>query len=222
MKFKTTVLLAGGLLAAAGSFAQISKGTLFLGGSAGYNSDEGESEMSKNKSSNFGATISFGKAVGINKIAGIFIGYNTSSAEQEYNANSKNVSKTKAPNAGFFYRQYFPLSTKWYLFGNASAGYYDSRSENKFNGQLQNKNSGKSIAAGITPGISFQASKRLHIETSLLDIFRIGYGSGKGKAYDASGNVVSTLKSNSFSASANLSAFNNINIGLRWMIPPRK
>jgi len=178
--------------------------------------------MSKNKSTNFGATISVGKAIANNRIVGIFVGHNSISSEQEYNVNSKNESKTKAPSAGIFYRQYFPLSTKWYLFGNASVGYYDSRSETKFNDQLTNKNSSKAIAAGITPGISFQASKRLHIETSLLDIFRVGYGSGKNKVFDASGNVVSTLKSNSFSASANLSAFNNINIGLRWMIPPRK
>ena len=109
------------------SNAQISKGSTFLGGSVNVysNSSKDENPASiEDKSSSWGIRPQFGKAIATNKILGIFLNYSTSEnqyASYPYSGTfpispTKFNSENTSYGGGFFYRQYYLLSNRFFPF----------------------------------------------------------------------------------------------------------
>lgn len=219
---KITLLSLAFILFAFVSNAQITKGSTFLGGSLGGST--GNQEISgtdqENSVGNWNLSLQFGKAVAPNRIAGIFA--NTFHGKSKSSiASSSSEYENHSYGGGIFYRRYFNLSSKWYLFGDGNLGFSSSIAKDKLNGALSDKIKTWSLGLFITPGISFAAGPRLHIETSLNSLFGINYAHSRRNVYQPNGFISNTVTSDQLGASANLSGFSNINFGLRWIIPSK-
>lgn len=204
------------------SNAQISKGSVFLGGSFNgfsYSLKEDAAPNYESKNSGFGILPQIGKAIGTNKIVGISFGYNQSTNESTFNSRKE---KTTGYSAGIFYRRYYPLSTRFYLFGQGLVAWNRNKESQEINNILQRTTDYNNINFSITPGISYAASKKLHLEASLNQIASVGYSVGKSKGYNANGTVAGTSTQKSFGISGNGNGFSNITIGLRWILPSKK
>ena len=198
--------------------AQVQKGSLFLGGSLSGGSNSYESATISNKNSNWSFSPQIGKAIDLNKIIGvqIFVGGNTEESSTGGTTLNKNVST--AYGLGVFYRQYFPLAAKWALFGNAGVDGRYGTGATKANGIKTSENNGWALVAAITPGISYKAGKCIWLEAALNNLLGINYSSNKLNTINENGQVIATAKQNNFNTGINISGFNSIAIGLRWII----
>lgn len=201
--------------------AQITKGSTFLGGSLGYSSNSNEDNNSsgiKNESSNWSLRPQFGKAIRTNKIIGVFANYGSSKTEQTQGVNSLE-NKDRTYGGGIFLRNYYPLSSRFYLFGEGSAGVGFTKSEGINNAVVYGRGNTTLLFASITPGISFAAGRKVHLEASLNSLVSAGYSVSKTSTYDATGTQINSGKSKQFNAGVNANGFSNLSIGLRWILP---
>jgi hypothetical protein len=220
---KKITLLTAVLFFAILSHAQITKGSTMIGGSVGANSnqEDDDDQNRKGKNNQWGAGIDVGRFFANNKAVGLFLNYNHGLSKTEISGSFpySTESEFNSWGGGFYYRQYFPLSAKWYLFGQADLGYANYVAENKLDGKRTSKTKGWNTAVSITPGVSFAAGRKLFIESSFSDLFDVHYGKSKGKDYSPTGTVIGTSKGKSFGVHGNLSGLNNIYFGLRWILP---
>jgi len=203
------------------SNAQISKGSTFLGGSVSFSTGESENENTstyKNEGSSFSIRPQFGKAISTNKVLGVFLNYGNSNYKQ-VSGTSSTDEKSKFYGGGIFLRNYYPLSSRFYLFGEGNLGVNFSDLERRNNSTLSSEDKTTSIGLAITPGISFAAGKKLHLEASLNNLFSMQYSSSKTKYYNGNGTLSSSIKGNGFNVAANANGFSGISIGLRWILP---
>jgi hypothetical protein len=229
---KKLLALAVGISVIQISQAQISKGSLFLGGSLGFGNFNNKSTQinpsgssQENKNNSWAIRPQIGRAFGENKILGIFVeigGQTTENIQGTVNQ----TQKSNFYGGGFFYRQYYPLGKRFFLHGEAALGVEFSKSTSRFVdgtvNRLQSDNKGTAIGLSIAPGISFAASRKLFLEASLNSVLSASYQSSKGTGYNFQGNPSFNQESNGFGFTANANGFSNISIGLRWILPTKK
>lgn len=166
--------------------AQIKKASLLLGGRFGINSSSdkftapGGNTSSKYKNLIF--NISAGKSFNENK----FIGF--TGGVLFYGLNNNNTSfldqKTSGFNAGVFYRQYIPLGSKFYFFGESVLRYnQNNTAEKDYTGNKINSIKFNSIGLGLNPSIAYNVTKKLFLEISMPDLISAGYSSDVRKNY---------------------------------------
>lgn len=198
--------------------AQVQKGSLFLGGSLSVGSNKYESTSTINKNSSWTISPQIGKAIDLNKIIGLQIYVSGTAEESSTGGMAFNRNVSTAYGLGVFYRQYFPLAAKWAMFANAGIDVRYGSGETKSNGIKSGENNGWVFSAAITPGISYKAGKSIWLEAALNNLFLINYSSEKQNSIDQNGQTFSTIKRNSFNTGVNLSGFNSIAVGLRWIL----
>jgi outer membrane immunogenic protein len=207
------------------SNAQIVKGSTFLGGSlsfGGSSSKDQNTSTQEAKSSGWSIGPQIGKAIATNKVVGLFLNYSYSNYESGSGAQlQQRPSSTYG--GGIFYRRYYPLPSGFYLFGEASLGTSVGNDEQKYGGILQNKTQRTSIGFGITPGIAYAASSKLHLEASLNSLANLYYQWAKTTTYPQTpGGVTYLSTQKQFGAAANANGTSGITIGLRWILPSKK
>jgi hypothetical protein len=204
------------------SQAQITKGSTFLGGSFSFGGGSGESENPPNpKSENFGWTFrpQSGKAISTNKVLGLFL--TAGSDKTEYRTGvSKSITKSSSYGGGVFLRQYHPLSSRFYLFGDGSLGVAFTKYERKDSTVFAWEDKITNIGLSITPGISFAASQRLHLEAALNSLVSMSYSSSE-RTYGFSGATPTKENNRYFSVGANANGFSGLSVGLRWIFPSK-
>ena len=203
-KFCLVFMGAASMLAINSASAQIAKGSVMLGGNVGFNTSKNEA---------FGTTVrkenSFyiSPAVGVAIKENLFVG-----GDLAYRSNTQeNNGAGKTTNNGFgigaFVRQYKNLGKSgFYLFGQGRLGADITHVKSG----STTTNNGFAIGLGLTPGISYAVNSKLHLETSLANLFSVGYNSSKNKGAD--------IKSNSFSADVNLGSLQQWNVGIRFIL----
>ena len=203
--------------------AQISKGSTFLGGSLGFNSASSKNDNqfpSESKLSGWSIRPQFGKAIRENRIFGVFLDFGRSSSE---NTNGGQIQKEdfSGYGGGVFYRRYFPFSSRFLLFGEGSLGLNIGSGEREQNNVLRSEIERTSVGAGVTPGLSFAAGKRVYLEASLNSLFNINYQSEEQKDLATNGSVVNTRTNKQFGLGFNANGFSALSVGLRWILPAR-
>ncbi len=186
---KTICLTIASLCIAFISQAQISKGSTFLGGSLNFsgNSVKDDANPINNSSTHsFGVSPQFGKAINTNAVLGVFLNYYRYTSESTIGTQTAKNSYD-AYGGGVFYRRYYPFAKRFYLFGEASTGFSYGNTGYTNNSVLSGKSKPVSVAASLTPGLSFAASKNLHLETSLNQFVSFYYRRYKGYSYNSSG-----------------------------------
>lgn len=227
MRKITFVTVASMVLFVFNATAQITKGAAFLGGSLGVTNSKSETTVGvndyKDKTTSWFFSPQIGRAVGENKIAGIFLQISGSNVDANLFTNPYNKEKTSGFGGGFFYRFYVPLNKRFFVLGETALGANSSSQERKTDAKLYSENKTTAISLSAVPGIAFRATKSLYLETSLSNLLVLSYYSSKTDFYDQSaGSVYQTNKVRQFNASANTSGFSNIAIGIRWIFPAKK
>lgn len=195
------------------SKAQISKGSIFLGGSFGVSTQTSDNDLNdwdvKNNNYNFSPAL--GKVIKDNWVFGVELnvgGYHNKNGLTSYN-------KLFTTGAGVFWRRYFEVLNKFYLFGHARAG-VSYTTEDIQSGSQHTDVKGYGIAASIAPGLSYAIKKKIHLEMSLNSLANISYA--HKKAEFSSPIDFSTSKINEFNVGSNLFSQSGYSVGIRFFL----
>ena len=197
--------------------AQISKGSLFLGGNINfYSSDNSADDNSIGyKQDVFTVSSVIGKVIKNNLVLGAGLGYSHTKYRQGP-TNIPNDQKSNGYSGNVFLRKYMGLGKNFYIYLESALGArYDKSDNSPIN--LNNNYKTISVSLGVTPGISYAISKKLQIETGFNQLLSIGYSHEKGNK-NPSYSV--PYKTNTFSVSTgfNNSYFSSIFFGFKLFL----
>ncbi len=195
------------------SSAQISRGSVLLGGDLSFGSQKGNTtstNLNDYSSSNFIFAPSIGKAIKDNLVLGgmLTYGHQQNSNDQGGGNNSKSTGDTYG--LGVFLRKYFPLGKGFSFFTEAQlAGYMI---ENKTDGTLTGKT--ENLTFAFSPGVAYGISRRVQLELGLPEFFSATYSHNKSLNAGIDYNIV-----NSFSMGTDLAAsFQSLDIGIKFLL----
>ena len=214
---KLLLLTIGLTSIAIASQAQISKGTVLLGGnisgSTNKETSSGSSNEYKNRALHLSPSIGF--ATSNNKVWGFNASYGSSRSKFE----DITSSEYNRYGGGIFYRRYATLGKGFFLFGEANAGYAYSK-QKVFTGpigQLETRTVRTDMAnLSVHPGIAYAVHKNFHLEVAINNIANLGYSHQK---ITTIGNGFGTSTTNKgFSFDSNISNNNPFSIGFRFAL----
>jgi len=193
--------------------AQISKGSLFLGGNISGSTVKTESTQPNVTSKQNGLTISpvIGFAVKENLVFGADASYSFFKTDQVY---GQYTQKQYSYGAGVFLRKYKPIGKGFYLFLQGRlGGRYD---ENKYTPGVSANNTKRfTTTFGGYPGVSYAINRKLQLETGFNNLLSLNYYHETGKNLDGSGY---SYKSNGFNIATSLDNLSSLYIGFRLLI----
>lgn len=235
MKRKFIALAMAGMLIGAISFAQIPKGSLLIGGSAGFGSYKENAIRSQPYYSNstikhrsHSVSPSFGMAVKDNLIIGADITYEEQTQKVNYtypymgpvvlpyfqNKKYKNYSK----GGGVFVRQYWGIARNFYVFGQGRLGFAITRNEY---GQATNPSAtflkGWNVNASVYPGLSYAISKKVHLESTFFNLLTLQY-QNQNNTSDPEVGVAAPYKRTQFSVSSSFDNATAFSLGVRVLL----
>ena len=192
--------------------AQISKGSVFIGGQiSGFSSKNNNGSVTQ-KQSNFYISPAVGIAIKQNLIAGIDVTYSRSINDYGSGGNPVNTY-----GGGIFLRKYVPLSMRFNFFIQGRLGYsYDKRE----NGSGTNYTVAKTNNVGLSiyPGVAFALTKTLYVEAGFNNMALLSY---YHYSYNQP-NIPAPVKNTSSNFTYNTSVSNtNFSFGLRFIIPKK-
>jgi hypothetical protein len=200
--------------------AQIKKGGIWLGGQLNFYSQHNNYTQPNNyttNNSNFSISPSIGKAIKDNLVAGIDLAYNYGKTSLSNIYSSTAYQATNNFGVGVYLRKYAPLGKNFYLFGQGRLGGTSLDTEVKDQSAVYSSNKGYSIDLGFYPGISYQVSKRVQLETGLNNLFDINLQHVVSKQFNA-GSVSAASTSNTFLVSSSLSSLVSLTLGFRVLL----
>ena len=191
--------------------AQLTKGSTWLGGTAGYSSNSSESQFAaRTKTRAININPAVGKVVKPNLVAGIELAYNSS---KETRNGSPFEVKNRSYGGGLFARKYIETFKRLYLFAHGGVG------ATVINGDVISSLPANSETKGwqgnisLYPGVSYMLTSRIFLEAAFINLFTLSYANSKTTILD------DVYKNSSFSANANLNNAANFGIGIRFIIP---
>jgi hypothetical protein len=203
--------------------AQIEKGSLLIGGNFGFGSDKTEADnIDLSKQTNYNIYPVLGFAVKQNLIAGIMLGYGYSEDKFLYNVPVQTTREQTAVSGAVFLRKYFPLSNKFYAYGQGNAGYQHFKNE-------QQRSPGKETfkqkiySLNFAPGIAYELSKNFHLEAGFSELIVLYYNTKES----IQENTIlpgsrSETKSEGFGLQGSAYSSNQFIIGFRILLNKRK
>jgi hypothetical protein len=200
--------------------AQITKSSVYLGGSIGASTTKLEysNTSTDGKSPWLSINPTVGVAIKDDLIAGINLTY-THGKTENFNNNQNN--ERNGYGAGVLLRKYYPLSNRFYLFGESGLGYFHQKWE-----YLQTPgynytsvNNQNSISANLFPGLAIHVTKSFYFEAAFNNLIQIGY-SGLTLTSNSFGST-STTKQKDFYIQSSLTNGSYLNIGVRFIIPKK-
>ncbi len=207
--------------------AQITKGSTFLGGSVNIYSNKEESTNSDvtRKATSWSLRPQLGKVIAENKVAGLFLNIGRSIDKQTSQPSNLAETKSSLYGGGVFYRRYYSLSRQFFLFGEGGLGVNwvkeDRRNNNGATNFIYHKTKSTDVNLSLIPGISFAATRKLHIEAGFSNLINLTYQTSSITEFSAPNTEHRRLKAQRFIANANANAFSSIILGLRWILPAK-
>lgn len=199
------------------SYAQINKGTVWIGSNFSYDHDKLKPDQSTIDREMRTVSIlpSFGVAIKENLVLGIFGNYTNARRELHSDYYSKTDEKTYG--GGLFVRRYIPVFKRFYMYGEGRLGYNKSESEENWaygSSYGSNKLKGWETGLTFTPGIAYGVTRTILLEAGFASLFNARYKSTETKSEPYS--QLHTLKS--FTAGVNLENISAFYIGFRFLI----
>jgi hypothetical protein len=200
--------------------AQITKGSFYLGGSIGASSTKQENSNSpvEGKSKWLSVNPAVGIAVKNNLIAGVDLNYlhYTTREFQNSQDNDRN-----GYGAGIFLRKYFPISNRFYVFGQTGIGYFSQKNEylQSTGYSYTSTNEQHSVSANIYPGVAIHVFKSFYLDAAFNNLLQIGYSTSTSTRN--SNGSTDTWKQKDFGIQSSLSNASYLNIGVRFIIPKK-
>ena len=218
MKKIFTLLIACIFFFATSTHAQINKGSTLIGGTLDLSSNNLKNpDSSLSKQTYFSISPSIGFALNTNTILGFSLLYKINTGN-----GSLYPFKTKDNlyGAGMFLRKYQTLFNKFYLFGEGNFMFDYETYNYTVHEIIQSEYDSKaySFSLNLTPGVAYTLTRKWQLEAGLQNLLAIGYTSSKETS--KSNLVNPDFKETGFAlnSSFNPTTFNNIFIGLRFLI----
>ncbi|HEV7622331.1 MAG TPA: hypothetical protein VGO09_11380 [Flavisolibacter sp.] len=206
---KSILFLAGFFIIILSAQAQITKGSILLGG--GFSFSTANSifpNTPDSKLTQFTISPSVGLAVKDNSVVGIFFIYS-------HARDNDNLQNNKFYEAGAYWRKYLPLGKSFYFFTNTQLTYLYGEWKYTTIDNLQLLKQ-STINIGIYPGVTYALNKKFHLEASLPNLINLGYTHTENFSSGTTGQT--SYKQNSVALYTNLSASNPFNFGFRFVI----
>lgn len=210
------VFIAAGLA----SNAQITKGSILLGGNIGFSTQTYNANSPNEQKTTFlSAVPNYGWAVKDNTVLGFDLDY----GYQSYNYPGSDKSTSNTYGAGIFLRNYKNLGGRFYLFGQGGLdGSYTTTKDINLSAtpttEIDTK--GYSLAIDFYPGIAYLVGNRLMLETGFPDIFYARYNHSQ-QQMPVPGNPGTETSSNGFSIGSSLNNSYTLSVGLRLLLASR-
>ena len=198
---------------------QIKKQSFLLGGQGYYVTEKNYTTNFKQEFKSGIISLAMGKAYKENKVIGINFSF---SPWRQVDSDSGNDTLNNFSNRfefGTFYREYRKLAKDLYIFGQLDASFITAKQRDNFSNagnftEVKTTYQGGSVS--LTPGISYQLFKRMHIELSIPNIIRVQYLSAKIRSDDP----LINLNKNQFlfnSSISNATPLGNLAVGFRFI-----
>jgi hypothetical protein len=178
---KKIYALSLGLMACTLTHAQISKGSIVLGGNLSYdnqanNADYGSGSSNVLKSNTLNINPSIAKAIRDNLLLGVDLSYLHGSSTNNGNG-AAGTSALNGFSVGFFFRRYKPIGSGFSLFGQAelSGGYTHNHATNQVGSPTDDITNTGSGALNFYPGIAYALNRHWQIETGLANFLTVSY-----------------------------------------------
>ena len=191
--------------------AQIKKGSILLGGQLYYSNSKTQSENINQKSENGTIGVSLGKAFRENSVVGFNFSFSPTRQTALFSGSDTFDVTYNRFNIGAFFRKYKQLGKDFYFFGQVDGAYITSNQKHDYvaaGGNVKSTQRGGFVA--LTPGISYQIFKKMHLELTLPNILSLQYLVTK---VDSEIQQANDYKTEEFSFYSNL----NNNTGLGWL-----
>lgn len=159
------------------ALAQIKSGATLLGGNISVNSSKvSNNSNAESKGHNLFVQVSAGYAFKTNTVAGLVIGLVDGKSE----GTNSETATNKGFAGGLFYRAYKPLANKWYWFLQGNALYSNSKNTTDDLGTINDRTvKSNAVSLGVTPGVSYQLTKRLQAELAIADLASLQFQQSK-------------------------------------------
>ncbi len=194
--------------------AQISKGSILIGGNLSLGTSTTKYQTYEIDNNYLSINPAIGVAIKENSVLGISLSY--SMYTQKNTLLNAYKEDANAYGGGLFYRQYKSLSNRFYLFGEAGAGYYNTKVTREAPDFIQIfKNN--SVNLNLYPGITYAVSKRFHLEAALHNLLNLNYSSAKTTTMGSA--PTSETKTDGFSFMTNVGTGVPLSLGFRFVIP---
>jgi len=189
------------------SHAQISKGSVWLGGNLGFNT----SNDYYTKSSAYNIYPAVGFAFKNNNVSGLELRFGGSHFESKYD-----TSKSTTKGIGLWDRQYWTIIKRLYVFADFK-GSYDATKDDQGSAIGNSMHStGWIVGLSASPGISFGVTKWFYLESGFNNLFYFNYNKKNNTSIDQSGKT--TYDSHSASGGINLDGESAFVVGVRFLI----
>lgn len=195
------------------SQAQITKGSILLGGGASYIKQQSESGTSENDYNSLYINPAVGLAVNEKWVVGISGGFSTSKSKP---STPTQKDESNGYSGGVFARRYATLGKNFFLFGNGDAQYSQSTRKQIFNTDQSRSSVSKTIAVSVAPGIAYAISKRFHLEASLSNLISLSYNKEEIDNFTLGSST--TSESKAFGIATNLNPSSSLSIGFRIIL----
>jgi hypothetical protein len=189
------------------SEAQITKGSLLLGGNISFSSqNEAQPQGSAYtpQSSVFFISPTIGKAIKDNLVAGFGLNWQHAQSNEDDGLGGIAKVTTDIFGLGFFLREYTPLSTRFSFFVQEGlGGNFDTGAAQDTTTFTQ-----YGVTLSLNPGIAYKASRKVQLEITFQDLFSFDYQHDKTGSYT----------SNSFSGGVSTPNLQNVSLGFKFLL----
>lgn len=215
MKFNYTLTIGALLLISSTMQAQIKKGSILLGGSIQYSNSTGEEipDIGKDKIRSISIGPAIGYALKDNLVLGLELGYSHSKS----NIDDRDF-KASGYAGAVFLRQYWNITSRFYAFANAEAGYDRSKGKlvRKDNVSYQAKTKIWTLNASLTPGIAYAVNEKVMLESTFFPLLNVQYG--KSDSQQTDNNYSSQHTTKQFRANSSLTNGQTFSLGIRFLL----
>jgi len=204
------------------SQAQITKGSILLGGSIGLSNGKSVTGNNNSRSTNVYINPTAGIAIKENWIVGISAGF--SSYNEDPSVNYSYNREGESYSGGLFVRRYAALGKNFYLYGNGAINYsqadHTESSSPNYNPYYERYYNTKGVTLSLAPGIAYAINKRFHLEASLNDLVTFGYNTTDYRTITFNGSSISNTftESKNFNFNTNFNASAPFAIGFRVVL----
>lgn len=191
--------------------AQIKKGTHLIGGSLSFGSQKEKFESYPSsynvKSNHTSISPAWGIAIQDNLVVGTDVLFGQTTTEA---GNYKD--KNNSYGGGVYIRKYWEVLPRFYVLGQARAGVFSSKYKSGASGEWTRKQ--LNINVNIVPGVSYAASRNVHVEATFIPLFNFMYV--KSELFNVTGAKQSDTKSIVVNTSLNNAS--NLSLGVRILL----
>jgi hypothetical protein len=198
--------------------SQIKKGTVFIGGSVGFNrtTPSGDPNNYYQKATNINFSPSIGWAIKDNLVFGVSLVYGY---QKVTNVPADSVyAKTQTYGAGVFLRKYKYLGSGFSLFAQGNLSFNYAKTDNHNGSQNYQVSSSSTVGLGFNPGVAYRINRHWQLETIFPNLGYINYNHSKQTYPQVPPSPGEHSSSNLFSIGSSLSGIYQFSVGVQYII----